>query len=664
VNIIKKYYPYLTGLLVFIVYLFTLAPSVMEIDTGELATDLLTLGIAHPTGYPLFTIVGHLFSLIPLPGSGIYRMNLLAALWCSCAITVFVFISKTVLENIDLFQSKKISVQPKESKKNRKKGEKEIKAEPAVNTFSFSENIIILASVFGGLILAFDKTFWTQSTSIEVYSLHALLVMLVIYFLIKAYISQNSVETFSVQNKWLVFSVVLALCFSNHMTSIFILPGIAYFYFLKNKLSKNSIRLIGKMLLVFFPILMVIYSYLPIRALQNPIMNWSNPIDLERILRHISGKQYQVWLFTSFDAAAKQFSHFIDILFGNYLSGGSFFGEYNIGLFFIVIGILASFKYAKRFWGFLAITFAFTILYSINYEINDIDSYFLLGFISLAFFSVFGILWLIKLLKSKNQPYLIPIGIISVFILIQCFINFRENNDHNVHVYEDYTKSLIGSVDKNSLILSYQWDYFVSAAYYFQNVENYRKDVIIVDKELLRRSWYYNQIERNHPGIVSSIQPDVNVFLSALVPFERSEQFDPNLLETSYRRIMADLITSNIDKRSVYIGPELIENEMQNGSFSIPDGYDIVPDLFLFKVVKKDAGYVPAKNPDFTIRFENKDNKYSMAIENITGAMLVRRALYEFQHNKPGKAALYTAKIKKDFPDYVIPANLSKALGN
>ena len=64
---IKKYYYILTGFAVFIIYLFTLAPSVVQIDSGELATVQATLGIAHPTGYPLFTMIGYLFSLIPLP---------------------------------------------------------------------------------------------------------------------------------------------------------------------------------------------------------------------------------------------------------------------------------------------------------------------------------------------------------------------------------------------------------------------------------------------------------------------------------------------------------------------------------------------------------------------------------------------------------------------
>ena len=48
-----------------IVYLLTLSPTLQFIDSGELAVVCKTLGIAHPTGYPLYTLLGRLFSLLP-----------------------------------------------------------------------------------------------------------------------------------------------------------------------------------------------------------------------------------------------------------------------------------------------------------------------------------------------------------------------------------------------------------------------------------------------------------------------------------------------------------------------------------------------------------------------------------------------------------------------
>ena len=45
-------------LLSFLLYLRTAAPHVTFIDSGELAAVASSLGVAHPTGYPLFTLIG------------------------------------------------------------------------------------------------------------------------------------------------------------------------------------------------------------------------------------------------------------------------------------------------------------------------------------------------------------------------------------------------------------------------------------------------------------------------------------------------------------------------------------------------------------------------------------------------------------------------------
>jgi len=106
--LIKKYFYVFTGLTVLIIYIITVAPSVVQIDSGELAAVQATLGIAHPTGYPLFTIIGYLFSLIPLPFSKIFQLNLLAAIYCSAGIAIFICTVKLVLDNIETFSTRKV----------------------------------------------------------------------------------------------------------------------------------------------------------------------------------------------------------------------------------------------------------------------------------------------------------------------------------------------------------------------------------------------------------------------------------------------------------------------------------------------------------------------------------------------------------------------------
>jgi hypothetical protein len=81
----------LLGLSFFALYFFTLVPSVLTADNGEFQLVAWKLGLAHPPGYPLYTLIGWLFSR--LFASPAFALNSLSAILA--AITL-VIISRTV----------------------------------------------------------------------------------------------------------------------------------------------------------------------------------------------------------------------------------------------------------------------------------------------------------------------------------------------------------------------------------------------------------------------------------------------------------------------------------------------------------------------------------------------------------------------------------------
>ncbi len=639
---LKKYYAALTALLVFIIYMITIAPGIIQIDSGELTSVQALLGIAHPTGYPLFTIAGFLFSKIPSPFSTALQLNILAALWCSLGVALFAYTSRFILDNLDKFTGQK---KIKSTRTSKAKGTEKNRT-PAKKA-SLPDYVKIIVSAGGGLLLGLSRTFWFQSTSVEVYSMHIFLISLIILMLLKAYTFEGEKKLFSIKNPWIILAVMLALGFSNHMTTLLILPGIAFLYFSKEKSNAVSLKQLGLMLLVFFSLLVVFYSYLPIRASMNPPLNWGNPIDLERIMRHISGKQYQVWLFSSTEAARKQLAYFVNNLPS----------EFTFTLILSLIGIFTAFLRVRKLAWFLLVTFLFTVAYSINYDINDIDSYFLLAYIMLAYFAVFGIVKIYEMIQQEKYKTTAIAGLIILLAAGEFILNYREVNQSDTYTFEDYTKAVISSTDKNAVIFSYLWDYLVSPSYYYQYVEGFRRDAAVIDKELLRRSWYFNQLETDHPDVIAGIKTDIQLFKNALVPFERDEDYNSSLLESLYRKLMTDLAASNAAERSFYFPPEIAENELRNGQFILPEGYTYVPDILLYKVVKTN-GYVPAANPDFHIRFPEYGDRYTDMIQNLAGSVLASRALYELRYNKRDRARIYVDKIKSEFPKYVIPSDL------
>src|SRR5262245_20177105 len=65
---------------VFSLYLWTLAPGVVGGDSGEHQLAVLLLAIPHTTGYPLYLLVGKLWTMLLPLGSMAWRVNLFSAL--------------------------------------------------------------------------------------------------------------------------------------------------------------------------------------------------------------------------------------------------------------------------------------------------------------------------------------------------------------------------------------------------------------------------------------------------------------------------------------------------------------------------------------------------------------------------------------------------------
>ena len=660
-DIIKKYYAAITSLFVFIIYFSTMAPSVLQIDTGELAAAQALPGIAHPTGYPLFTMLGWLFSLIPLPVSTIFQLNLFAAITTTVGVYFFIKSIYYILNNFSVFEK---SVRGSKSKKA-KSGKKQVETgkakshSAASEVFSVnadSQSLSIVFSIVGGLVLAFGKTVWFQSTSVEVYSLHLALISAALFTLLRAFggevtksqghemnspdVVTNKVTPKSQIFDWLVFAGVLALAFSNHMTTLLIIPATAYLFFVKFKFQKEGFITLAKMLLLFFPILILIYLYLPIRAGMNPEINWGNPIDLERILRHVSGKQYQVWLFSSSEAAAKNF--------GRFFSGLP--SEFYLSLVAVLLGIFYLIQRSTKLLITSLLLIFGTVLYAINYDIVDLESYFLLAYIGMSILVVFGLMFVYE--RVNNLKITAAVG--AVLVLSQIGFTYGSVNQSGNLIFEQYTKAILKTAPKNSVIFSYQWDYFLSASYYFQFVENERRDVAIIDKELLRRSWYYQQLDNCYPWLTGSYKKEADVFKREVVPFEKDLPYAAQVIEGAYKDVMLAILLKNYKDRPVFIAPELVDKELANKEFELPANMKLIPDLFFYRLTDNDD-YIPAADPDFIYQSGGVNNIYIEQINALTGAMLLRRAQYELSYNKKDRAKLYIDKVLKDFPGTTVP---------
>ena len=588
------------ALVSFAVYASTQAPGLTFIDSGELATVACTLGIAHPTGYPLFTLLGWIFSTLPIASEEIVRLNLMAAVFCSAGILVFFHLLHFLLT----LASKRSSLLRPKSKELHPKA-------------------LLVASASASLLLAFSETYWSQAVAVEVYSLHLLLLWLVMFAFFKAALSEEVVKegvepppALWAGGWWILFAFALGLSFTNHMTTILLSPGLLFLYFAT---QRNTPWVWRRLLFMGFPFLLglSVYLYLPLRASQAPAMNWGNVVTVERLLWHLTGKQYRVWIFSSTEAAGRQFVYFVNALPPEFAY---------LGLGLALAGIVVLWRAHWKLCLTIVLFFLGCLTYSINYDIHDIDSYFLLAYVSVVMWAAAGLLALMVWLSNTLTWRMSAISALALCLGLSPLVYHYSNIDESKnYLVEDYTRTMFASLAPGALILSYQWDYWVSASFYFQLVKGIRPDVTVVDKELLRRSWYLLELERRYPWLIDHSRPEVEAFRQELDKFEHDLPYDPRAIEARYVAMIRSFILKSMPSRPVYVTKE-IEPEFTGGLQRVPEGLP-------FRLFA-DTLFHPSNLPDFRYRPCPRRGRLEAMIPGLYSEALISRGLYYYYEGR------------------------------
>ncbi len=542
----------------FIIYLFTAAQSLMFTDNGELAAVCVSLGVAHPTGYPLFTLLGHLWSLLPIPFSMIAKLNLFAAFVTALSVSVFFYIMILVFEIIT--KNEKSSA---EKKKN-------VKGKLTIQT---QEMFTVTLASASALIYAFALTIWQQATFLEIYSLQLLMFNLIIWTAIKAWQTDNETMKY-----YLLLAFLTGLGFSNHMTTVLLVPALLFLFFYRQNsgfdFTKDRIRF-ALILIIPFVLGLSLYLYLPLRSATMPEFNWGwVSRSFDKFWYHVSGKQYRVWMFSDPATPGINAEKFFNVFLQQ-------FGW--IGVIPLLVGFISFYKKSKALFWFVLL-FVFTcIIYSFNYGIHDIETYFSLTFIGLIIFVGIG-------LYSLFHKYSKFVAIAFIIPLISLLGNYSENDKSMNFLVPEYTRIMTDNLESNAIIISSQWDYYCSAFWYLQRIENYRSDVVLVEKELLRRTWYLEQFRRWYPDVAKKSENEMKLYDSQLELFEAEKAYDQFLIQKYYIDFINSVIDKNIGKRPVYITPEILQSQTDK---DIGAKYQKVPAGFAFKLVDGNELYTP-----------------------------------------------------------------------
>ncbi|MCX7994893.1 MAG: DUF2723 domain-containing protein [candidate division WOR-3 bacterium] len=448
-------------LALFLVYLYSLCPTVYLIDSGELAAVSYTLGIAHPTGYPLYTLISYFFAR--LPGEPIKNLNLLSAIFSLSSALLLYLLVKQITKSIT------------------------------------TASLITI-------LFALSPIIWRISITNEVYSLTVLFSVLLLFLFYRLHDTR------------LFYAIMFftGLSFTNHII-IFSLALPLIIYILLNYKPSFKIIIIG---IIFSITGLSLYLYLIFRTLGGAEIAWGNTCNFQRLLWHITGKQYQVWMFS---LALKE------IL--NNAKEGLLFLTRNL-LYFFLIPFFAGFYYLFKHdriksYFFLSIILL-NFLYTINYAIPDIESYYIPCFITILLVCSYGF----NLFKNFIRWFiLVPV---SIFILI---FNYPDCTLRNNTFGLDYGYAHIAHLPEKSLLICSFWDIY-SPTIYLRKVKNIRKDLIIIDKELLRRTWYIKYLKREYPEFYKSAEKEIEEYLVELIKFEYKKPYTAGVIQSKFIRML------------------------------------------------------------------------------------------------------------------------------
>ncbi len=160
-------------------YIRTMAPGLLDGDEGEFQINIFRLGVSH-TGYPLFFLLGKLFTILVPVGTIATRANLFSAFWGAVTIAATYVLMQFLTRNR-------------------------------------------WAALIAALLLAASRVEWSQAVIPRPYTLNSLFVILVplFFFLWRAGKVDLTVPVF-----------VFGLSLTNHRTIMWFAPAIALFVFM------------------------------------------------------------------------------------------------------------------------------------------------------------------------------------------------------------------------------------------------------------------------------------------------------------------------------------------------------------------------------------------------------------------------------------------------
>jgi tetratricopeptide (TPR) repeat protein len=638
------------------VYSWTLAPTVTLVDSGELIVAAHSLGVGHPPGFPLYLLLAHLASVVPI-GTVARRVNFASGVFAALAAAMLTLV---VAELIAIASTSTRSKQKISKKREQRDGKLFRRAADELNGYDSLRSCLatIAPALASGLLLAFSRTLWSYATIAEVYTLNTLLIAIIFFLMLRwrrciledeRWINpkRSSRRGIPVITNYDLFLYTAAVVFGlalgdHHVTVGLTLPAIAVIVYKTQGLRFFTSKRLLYAALFSFAALIAVYSYLPLAASRGPLINWGSPRSLQEIWWHVTGRQYQV------------FVSFVPELMGKHLAefGRLALREFGwwwlpLALLLAAVGLANLLKHDRTTFWFLVFLVVCDIAYAVSYDIaEDKDAYYLPAFIGIAIAAGFGLKWLLDVALPRTRPVKLAWVLAPILVLIvpatTLASNWRFNNRRHYFIAHDYVQNILTTIEPNGLLLSLDWQ-VISPALYTREIEQLRRDVKVIDVQLLRRSWYLDYLRHAYPDLIDRSRDKVDAFAVELKQWEHDPQAYAQSaaltrrIASAFEEMFESFVARELEVAPVYVTSDLIlsrEELYQQQIRWLVATYQAIPRGLVFQLVHDkdfhDPGNANLKTrglTDGTLKFD-EDDVVNLKVLPVYKAMLLNRGRY------------------------------------
>lgn len=496
--------PLLAALAALAAYLATLAPSVTLEDSGELITAADRLGIPHAPGYPLYTLLAHLATWLPL-GTVAWRVNLLSALAMATGVALFTAALQRLCRD----------------------------------ALGVREGAGVLAAG-GGLLAALAWETWEQAVIAEVYGLH-----LALFGAALLLMAHWTLEPARRGRTLALLGLTLGLGAGHHPSALMWFPAAAACVLMTAPREAFApaplARAAGAFALGLLPL-----AYLPLASARDPVLDWGDPDTLRSFLQVVTRAQYGAQPVHALDEALAQGALLARLVVAQWPAAI---------LLLLVPGTVALALHSRRLLALVAALWLGTgplMALLANFPVASGDA--MADAENAALASVFFIPshWVLALLitaglalAASRLPRAASRLVLATALALPLAVaakHWRRVDLSADRTAEAYVATLFGVAAPGALILA-NWDPFYFPTLYVQHVEGARPDLTVIDAHLLRRSWYVRQLQRHDAaGAVAPARAAMDAFVEAVAPFERDLPYDGRLIEARYRAMIRALV--------------------------------------------------------------------------------------------------------------------------